>query len=93
MTFEMNQVVWWEPIYFRWDRPALVEVVEVYRCGAARLSNGQTADADCIVAWNGGRVVGKVHPAFIDAPFLPSVWIGHQWSSMTKDPTKESGLC
>lgn len=65
MTFEMNQLVWWEPHYFKWDRVALVEVVEVYRCGAARLSNGQTADSDCIVTLRGGRLIGRVHTSLL----------------------------
>jgi hypothetical protein len=70
MTFEMNQVVWWEPYYFKWDEPALVEVVEVYRCGSVRLSNGQTTDKDGNVIWlytsRLGQFVGKIHLSLLD---------------------------
>ena len=63
MTFTVNQVFWWEPIYFRWDRPALVEVIKLYRCGAGLLSNGQTADKDGFIVWKSGILVGRIYPS------------------------------
>lgn len=60
MTYITGQQLWWTPIYFRWDVPDIVEVVQTYRCGSALLSNYQTVDADGIAQWDNGIFLGKV---------------------------------
>jgi hypothetical protein len=52
--------LWWVPIYFKWDVPDIVEVVQTYRCGSALLSNHQTVDPEGIAQWENGKVLGKV---------------------------------
>jgi hypothetical protein len=60
MTYTVGQELWWMPIYFRWDVPDIVEVLRVYRCGSALLSNHQTVDPEGIAQWENGKVLGKV---------------------------------
>jgi hypothetical protein len=60
MTYSVGQELWWMPIYFKWDVPDIVEVLRVYRCGSALLSNHQTVDAEGIAQWENGKVLGKV---------------------------------
>lgn len=49
----------WVPIYFKWDRPAVVTVAHVYRDGSALLSNQKMVDREGLNEWHrklGGRV-------------------------------------
>ena len=60
MNFSKGQIVLWTPIYFRWDKPALVPIIRIYRCGSALLANGKTTSPDGIVEWDNGTLLGKV---------------------------------
>ena len=60
MNYTVGQILWWMPIYFRWDVPDIVTVLKTYRCGSALLSNNQTVDNEGISQWDNGRVLGKV---------------------------------
>lgn len=60
MNYTVGQILWWMPIYFKWDVPDIVTVLKTYRCGSALLSNNQTVDNEGISQWDNGRVLGKV---------------------------------
>ena len=59
MEYKVCEVLKWEPVYFKWDKPAEVTVSKLYPRGYALLSNEKIVDEDGIADWH-GRIAGKV---------------------------------
>lgn len=60
--YSIGQKLWWTPVYFRWDKPKVVNVVKTYRCGSALLDNHQTVTPEGIAQWDNGILLGRVEP-------------------------------
>ncbi len=59
MQYKVGQALRWVPTYFKWDAPADVTVVHIYRNGCCLLSNEKIADEDGFIQWY-GRIAGRV---------------------------------
>lgn len=62
MEYTLGQKLQWTPDYFKWDVPAIVEVVRLYPRGLALLSNNHIADPDGVCEWH-RKIAGRVTPA------------------------------